>query len=543
MYVPGLSVLLSLEMWSSAFVSAVKSSQETWLNRCLWSHWYGAPSALLLLFSFTLSVRAKFFVARHWELATFTYLVLFNIVIQSFIMLYNLAAEKYFLRVIRSFPKMCFGKSRSSVVLPAAIPSVEGVEALTGGFLSPRTGLSHTKSTKFRNSAGFRRQKMNLLVPLSLLLVATALGSSVTLGAIWFVRVIFILLIILVSEEPSGFGDLEASDPAFGLVVSAAHIRRALRCYLEGQKYKGLMPRYKASYFRMQDTLTVSYRWQQKEVCLAPSAHINMSRWQLEELLAAIGSSRCLYVWIDKLSVPQRSCELQSTLLARMMSVYATSKETLVLRSSEPPGSRYHQRAWTLQEYCCARRIRVVTQPVLAHGGEDGTGGPLASVAGDEETVFPETRLWHLRRAAACRPYWLGGFRTPAEASEMREVLSRLGRLSSRVVCQEAADRVRALYPMMLNTPCEDQRELVDLVRRTARAAEAAPPDWEACASLVGGDLQVIESMPDPPQSSQGLRRDASHSLATRTEVDAAEKAEAAQADAAATPPLPPGGE
>jgi len=167
----------------------------------------------------------------------------------------------------------------------------------------------------------------------------------------------------------------------------------------------------------------------------------------------------------------------------------------------------------------------VVTQPVLAHGGEDGTGGPLASVAGDEETVFPETRLWHLRRAAACRPYWLGGFRTPAEASEMREVLSRLGRLSSRVVCQEAADRVRALYPMMLNTPCEDQRELVDLVRRTARAAEAAPPDWEACASLVGGDLQVIESMPDPPQSSQGLRRDASHSLATRTEVDAAEKA------------------
>jgi len=71
-----------------------------------------------------------------------------------------------------------------------------------------------------------------------------------------------------------------------------------------------------------------------------------MSVWQLTELAKAIKESKCLYVWMDKLSVPQRSCKLQTTLLARMMAVYATSKETLVLRSVENNGNRYHQRAW-----------------------------------------------------------------------------------------------------------------------------------------------------------------------------------------------------
>lgn len=52
---------------------------------------------------------------------------------------------------------------------------------------------------------------------------------------------------------------------------------------------------------------------------------------------------RCADVWMDKFSVPQVPGQLQTTLLARMLAVYASSGCTLVLRSIELPGERYHQ--------------------------------------------------------------------------------------------------------------------------------------------------------------------------------------------------------
>ena len=54
-------------------------------------------------------------------------------------------------------------------------------------------------------------------------------------------------------------------------------------------------------------------------------------------------TAHCADVWLDRLSVPQHPCELQRALLSRMMAVYASSGCTLVLRSAEPEGSRYHQ--------------------------------------------------------------------------------------------------------------------------------------------------------------------------------------------------------
>jgi hypothetical protein len=71
-----------------------------------------------------------------------------------------------------------------------------------------------------------------------------------------------------------------------------------------------------------------------------------MSRWQMERVVDALENTSCFYVWIDRLSVPQYECELQNTLLSRMMATYASARETLVLRSIEENGSRYHQRAW-----------------------------------------------------------------------------------------------------------------------------------------------------------------------------------------------------
>jgi hypothetical protein len=90
----------------------------------------------------------------------------------------------------------------------------------------------------------------------------------------------------------------------------------------------------------------VSYRWQAAEVWICPGLTLNMSRWQMERVVDALENTSCFYVWIDRLSVPQYECELQNTLLSRMMATFASARETLVLRSIEENGSRYHQRAW-----------------------------------------------------------------------------------------------------------------------------------------------------------------------------------------------------
>ncbi len=63
-----------------------------------------------------------------------------------------------------------------------------------------------------------------------------------------------------------------------------------------------------------------------------------------------------LYVWLDNLSIPTPMLgpniapgswllNLSNTLLTRMMTVYAAGANTVVLRSSEPDGGRYHKRA------------------------------------------------------------------------------------------------------------------------------------------------------------------------------------------------------
>ena len=90
----------------------------------------------------------------------------------------------------------------------------------------------------------------------------------------------------------------------------------------------------------------VSYRWQPEERCICPGLNLNMSRWQLQELLGALKDSPCLYVWLDRISIPQDGSELQNTLLTRMMAAFASANQTLVLRSLERAGSRYHQRTW-----------------------------------------------------------------------------------------------------------------------------------------------------------------------------------------------------
>jgi len=58
-------------------------------------------------------------------------------------------------------------------------------------------------------------------------------------------------------------------------------------------------------------------RWQPEETRVCSGLSLNMTRWQLEEVEKAIGRFGCLYVWIDRVAVPQQESELQRTLLSR----------------------------------------------------------------------------------------------------------------------------------------------------------------------------------------------------------------------------------
>ena len=153
-------------------------------------------------------------------------------------------------------------------------------------------------------------------------------------------------------DHTSSFSTLSPTAPGFGLLIDSEDLRSALHATLRGDNYTGRFRTYKASITRMEETLAVSYRWQQKSVPIGPGGrhNLNMTRWQMATLADAIRSCNCLYVWMDVISVPQAShSRLQKTLLSRMLAVYAAAAETVSLRSSERDGDRYHQRGWTLQ--------------------------------------------------------------------------------------------------------------------------------------------------------------------------------------------------
>ena len=248
-------------------------------------------------------------------------------------------------------------------------------------WLGTRT-LFHSRET------GLRQQQPVLLFTLILLWSFSAVTPSGWYNAmIWTLRGVCLLALVVLRDEEAGFGDL-GRFPAFGLVVDKRDLCKAIECNLKGEDFTGNVRRYKGSIFRMHETVSpasalscwpasqpscicpdgavcpsarqltlflpvsfqvaVSYRWQSEEVELSETCSVNMSKWQLRELLHFLRSTNALYVWIDHLSVPQEHETLlittQRLLLSRMMAVYSSAAFTLVLRSCEPEASRYHQR-------------------------------------------------------------------------------------------------------------------------------------------------------------------------------------------------------
>jgi len=290
-----------------------------------------------------------------------------------------------------------------------------------------------------------------------------------------------------------------------GLVVDACLLADAVQRHLEGAAPIGHLRTYKATVYRMEATLAVSYRWQDAEVEVCPGLALNMSQWQMEQLLAALRDTTCFYVWIDRLSVPQKASELQNTLLSRMMATYASARETLVLRSLEKSGSRYHQRAWTLPEFACSTATRVCT-----FDREDDVGGAADDQRGaftqEEELLVGEVREYYREHVAHIRPLWLlssgeelklmrnlsNGFKTAWELY-MRVQLRGL------LNCIVHADRVRATYPLFFCTPVEDHTDLCRLVEAVADAMEAYAPESSDARIARRNLAEIVGASVDKP--------------------------------------------
>lgn len=255
----------------------------------------------------------------------------------------------------------------------------------------------------------------------------------------------------------------------------------------------------------------VSYRWQPlcRAIVRPPGqatvsssnagmsnkrVRLNMSRWQRQQLLSALQTKGYTYVWIDALSIPaalqpdpnSALGRMSTTLLTRMMSVYASAACTLVLRSMEVAPLRYHKRAWTMQEYCCSQRLLVVNEgepagelmsTVLEPGQRlDATHGlPLIPATYTEIEEYNGRRsavsaammsavpMWVLQKSEICSSW----------RSAIAEGVMAYNTARRRVTCMVPADIVRALLPMFLNTPVQDGAELAKLVCLAHSAVEA----------------------------------------------------------------------
>lgn len=395
------------------------------------------------------------------------------------------------------------GSSWNCTVIRATLPRPHEISVhLVSGLLSSfEWGKRHLQLT-------------HLYAAIALLALPSELVSAVHQQVItWVLRAAAIALVFGTRDARADFAVLCARrESAFGLVVNASQLRQALRMHLEGKLFDGAIETYKASVFRMRETLAVSYRWQPVSVRLAESSpRLNMSRrgpsfpgfeaathhslastctacldcwlvsatrckmlcllcrWQMETLAKVLSQSTALYVWIDCMSVPQQGCGLQKTLLTRMMAVYASAGAgTVALRSAEVHGERYHQRAWTTQEFCASKQLSVYSEAATDEDYcAEGCGSPSdvddvnliprMSATTAEAGMVMLQREKHLSEHLVCKPVWL--FRdghqliTNEDVYSVKWRVTQFHRLSQRTHCMVAADKYRALFPLVRDVP------------------------------------------------------------------------------------------
>jgi len=332
---------------------------------------------------------------------------------------------------------------------------------------------------KFINvkEASVRQLRCALLISSGIVWVGLPLGSSLGMElALWSLRLCSLFVLSLARDETTTFEQLAASSgPGMGLLVHRRDLYRVLKDLRAG-KDMSLEPdvrRFKASAIRMQDALAISYRWQPEARPIGKSTNINMSDFQVDVLLHVLSKVSHLYVWLDILSVPQDPGLLKTTLLTRMMAVYCGAHLVLGIRTRESHLSRYHKRAWTLQEYCAAATVVMADEcgdsdvAVTETSDNAAPDDIWTSATDDERAFFRGLRAEVQQDIANCRPFWLyGGFTDDVPGAEVEKFVQRYHQLSYLVHCTNEEDIIRALCPLLANVPVSSHRQLMELLHQ-----------------------------------------------------------------------------
>ena len=199
---------------------------------------------------------------------------------------------------------------------------------------------------------------------------------------------------------------------------------------------------------------------------------------------------------MDKLSVEQEPGPLQSTLLSRMLPVYASARLTLAIRTVETTeSSQYHKRAWTLQEFCSAPKLLVVNQ--------DAPPGSMAyAVAPADNAYFFSLRSKVQTKLSQCKPMWLYGIRDSflTRPSVARNIIDEYKALAGMTHCQHAADKLRAFCPLLCNVTVEGHEELLKLIDTVKmgyehRAAVKAGIDLPKPTQKLEGEVELLNQL------------------------------------------------
>ena len=229
-------------------------------------HLLHIPSALAALVVIVVQFRMISMHASSAEVTAYTYCILGNLVYIPLLIAWSTDVDGLLVR---------FMTSRET---PAKIKP----DPVISKFGSP------TRRLQLSSDSSFKHNQQQLLYIMAIPMGMYPLGSWWTVGLLWIFRMAMLAMLVSASDRPCTYSELKSSEPSFGLVVDAFHIREAICAHLRSEAYSGPLTMTRATYYRMHDTLTVSYRLVVDTCCLAAVAVFFMSVRQMMQMQMTI---------------------------------------------------------------------------------------------------------------------------------------------------------------------------------------------------------------------------------------------------------------
>lgn len=228
----------------------------------MWSHWAQFIMGPATVYVFAIGVKLKLMTATRTDMIGFTAVTLFAVAANLMIYIWTAGLDVMLLRWVTGSGNKVAPESAMALLSSRTASAAIMKSQYDSSSEQPKTlwRSKMAQTLQHASGAGFKQQQLQLLTNVILLLLGTPFASWITVGVVWVCRLAAIAIILLTSDKPCTMEQLRETEPGFGLVVDAAHLRAALQAYLAGVTYQGPLLRTRGSYYTMDDTLTISYR-------------------------------------------------------------------------------------------------------------------------------------------------------------------------------------------------------------------------------------------------------------------------------------------